>query len=273
MSQTYSGKLYMKELFAPGIYKLIINNKIYIGSAVNLSKRLRSHLNDLKANRHGNIHLQRAFILYKEIDFEILEFVSDVKSLIEREQYFIDSLNPHYNISKIAGSQLGFRHSAESKVKISEVQKGKKLSVDTKRNMSISRTGAKYSESHRANISLAKTGDKNPFYKAGSKHPQYGIPKSDKTKSRISETSKTRGSHKGANNAAAKSGILYDVDTGANYIFLSLKPICEKLGIVYKGMISALRVKRFYKDRYYVDYVQFPKHIVDVHKSKPLKSV
>jgi len=31
-------------------------------------------------------------------------------ALIEREQYYIDLLNPEYNILKIAGSRLGVKH-------------------------------------------------------------------------------------------------------------------------------------------------------------------
>lgn len=34
--------------------------------------------------------------------------------MIEREQYYIDTLNPEYNILKIAGSPLGYKHSEET---------------------------------------------------------------------------------------------------------------------------------------------------------------
>lgn len=44
-----------------------------------------------------------------------------------REQYYIDTLKPEYNICKIAGSSLGVKHSAESNKKKSDnhFQKGK----------------------------------------------------------------------------------------------------------------------------------------------------
>lgn len=35
-----------------------------------------------------------------------------------REQYYIDSLNPEYNILKMAGSRLGHKHSEETKAKL-----------------------------------------------------------------------------------------------------------------------------------------------------------
>ena len=57
------------------------------------------------------------------------------------------------------------------------------------------------------------------------------------------------------------SGVLYDVQTGANYIFQSLKPLCNKLRLNYQGIYSAFSAKRFYIDRYFVDFVVIPKNI------------
>jgi hypothetical protein len=48
---------------------------------------------------------------------KILEYC-DIKSLLEREQYYIDLYKPEYNICKIAGSMLGFRHSPETLLKL-----------------------------------------------------------------------------------------------------------------------------------------------------------
>ena len=59
--------------------------------------------------------------------------------LLEREQYYLNTLNPEYNILKQAGSSLGFKLSQETKIKMSNAKKGlsspkkdKKLSEDTK---------------------------------------------------------------------------------------------------------------------------------------------
>jgi group I intron endonuclease len=241
-----------------GIYQINIGDGFYIGSAISLTKRRNQHFSDLRASRHANIHLQRAFNKHGSIYFEIVEIVEDVARLIEREQFYIDTMKPRYNIAVTAGSQLGFRHSAESRALISKVQKGRVLSPETCRKMSEARQGIKLSEEHRKNISASKKGRKNPFYKAGSRHPQYGIPKSEQTRERISETSRTRGSHRGSNNAASKTGVLYDVNTGSNYVFLSLKPLCEKLGVPYAGIHSALLGGRFYRSRFYTSYATIP---------------
>ena len=47
---------------------------------------------------------------------------------MDREQYYLDCLKPEYNILKIAGSSLGFKHSEETKVKIKE--KNQNLSLN-----------------------------------------------------------------------------------------------------------------------------------------------
>lgn len=46
---------------------------------------------------------------------EILEYCTEVDKVIEREQYYIDLLQPKYNIFPIAGSSYGFKHSTETK--------------------------------------------------------------------------------------------------------------------------------------------------------------
>lgn len=71
------------------------------------------------------------------LTLEILEYC-DSKYVISREQYYIDLLKPKYNILKIAGSSLGYKHSEETRAKISVAGKGKTLSELTKAKMSDS---------------------------------------------------------------------------------------------------------------------------------------
>lgn len=47
------------------------------------------------------------------------------KLILEREQHFINLLKPDYNILLIAGSSLGFKHTEESLIKISQTHLGK----------------------------------------------------------------------------------------------------------------------------------------------------
>ena len=61
---------------------------------------------------------------------EILEYCEE-SVIIEREQYYLDSLMAEYNILKIAGSLKDFKHSEETKLKMSQSKKGFKHSKET----------------------------------------------------------------------------------------------------------------------------------------------
>lgn len=93
-----------------GIYEIRnkVNNNIYIGSAVSLFDRKNLHFSQLKRGIHHSIILQRAYNKYgkNNLVFKIIE-ECDITILIEREQYYIDTLNPLYNVCKIAGSSTG----------------------------------------------------------------------------------------------------------------------------------------------------------------------
>ena len=56
-----------------GIYRILntINNKFYIGSSVNLRKRLYEHRRLLRLGKHENYHLQNAFTKYGEENFQV----------------------------------------------------------------------------------------------------------------------------------------------------------------------------------------------------------
>jgi group I intron endonuclease len=67
---------------------------------------------------------------YDGFKLEILEYCSK-EALIEREQFYIDSINPEYNILKVASSTLGFKHSEASKDIMSQLAQGRKFSPET----------------------------------------------------------------------------------------------------------------------------------------------
>jgi len=86
----------------PGIYKIYFLNPdlLYIGSSVNVRARRKDHLVSLRRGVHPNPHLQKAFSKYGEdaLHFEIVEYVERNEDLVAREQYYLDTLKPHYNI-------------------------------------------------------------------------------------------------------------------------------------------------------------------------------
>jgi len=107
-----------------GIYKIvnITNNKIYVGSSKYLKARKTGHFGQLRRNQHKNIHLQSSYNKHGKdcFRFEILEECS-IQNLMDREQYWIDTLKPQYNILKIAGSSRGelYKHDKERCFKVS----------------------------------------------------------------------------------------------------------------------------------------------------------
>jgi group I intron endonuclease len=116
----------------PGIYKITntVNGRFYIGSAVNLARRWTEHQQKLRRGKHANSHLQRSWLAHGGVVFgiEILEHVAALSNLIGREQFWIDRLQASgpagYNLSPTAHSVLGYRHSPETRKRISEAKAG-----------------------------------------------------------------------------------------------------------------------------------------------------
>lgn len=135
-----------------GIYRWVNNKnqKSYVGSGVDLAKRLISYYNPNELNDNPR-SIHAALLKYRHENFtlEILEYC-DTAKLLEREQYYFDILNPEYNNLKFAYSLLGFRHSPENiekfKLKtispehrklLSSVHKGKLVSEETRNKLSV----------------------------------------------------------------------------------------------------------------------------------------
>jgi group I intron endonuclease len=95
----------------------------------------------------GSSTIYKAILKYGHSNFklEILEYC-DKNILIEKEQYYLDLLKPEYNICKIAGSNLGYRHSEKTRKAMSMAQTGRKHSEKTKRAMSVIRMGSRHTE-------------------------------------------------------------------------------------------------------------------------------
>src|SRR5438034_64741 len=124
----------------PGIYKIffISPDKLYIGSAINLRKRYREHMSNLRTGIHKNAHLQRACAKYglDTLHFEVVEYIEREEDLLEREQHYLDTLKPHYNINPSAqNSSLGVKRSLETRAKLSASHKGKPLSPTQRANL------------------------------------------------------------------------------------------------------------------------------------------
>jgi group I intron endonuclease len=167
----------------PVIYAIfnIVNDKCYVGQALRKNRRLSDHRCSFILNTHKNKHLQAAYNKYEKDAFiyVILENLFDASNINKREQWWIDKLKPEYNQAPVAGSCVGFRHSQETRDKLSQIRKGKKrtgqalenikngwkkrgpVSDEARENMRKAQLGSKQSEQTKAKRALAMKGNKN----------------------------------------------------------------------------------------------------------------
>ena len=199
-----------------GIYIITnkTNGKFYIGSSVKIEQRWVQHKSDLRLEKHHSRHLQRAYDKYGDnaFEFRILEEVKDAQRLLIREQHYLDTLTPYqrdvgYNSVKNAHNCLGFKHTKESKKKMSESRKGTKRSEETKMKMSESgkarfannpvsdETRQKMSEAQRGRKASAETRRKMSEARKGQKAWNKGIPCAEDVKKKISESNMGKAGH------------------------------------------------------------------------------
>jgi group I intron endonuclease len=88
-----------------------INGNVYIGSSTSLTIRLIKYFNSSHLLKYPNMSICKALLKhgYSNFSFHIVEYCESDKCL-QREQYYIDLLNPKYNILRTAGSSLGYKH-------------------------------------------------------------------------------------------------------------------------------------------------------------------
>lgn len=157
-----------------GIYKITSpTGKVYVGQSVNIEKRFKEYFK--LRNCKGQVKLYNSFIKYnvKKHSFEVIE-ECNIELLNDRERYYQDlysvltkGLNCILTKStdrimkcsdetklKMKNSSLGFKHTEESKIKMSESQK--RQSKETRLRKSIAATGRKLSEDHKLKVSIAR---------------------------------------------------------------------------------------------------------------------
>ena len=110
-----------------GVYRFInlSSNKSYVGSSIKLNIRFLQYYNIIFLAKYSKSSLiYKALLKYgfSKFSLEILEYC-DPSILLEREQYYIDLLQPEYNLLKIAGSRLGKIHTKETIEKLKNIKK------------------------------------------------------------------------------------------------------------------------------------------------------
>ncbi len=117
-----------------GIYVIrhVLTERVYVGSAVNISGRWNNHRHRLRKGNHHAKRLQAAWSLSGEdaFDFRVVEIVPLKRAMIEREQWWMDELQAAdlkigFNTCRSAGHTAGRVTPPETRLKISAGNTGK----------------------------------------------------------------------------------------------------------------------------------------------------
>ncbi len=228
------------------------NGKVYVGSAVDINRRWKEHRHELRNNKHYNQRLQRAWNKYGESAF-VFEVVETCKpsEILLREQHWIDVLRAAdkkygFNILPKAYSHLGakrpsgtgakistalkargirpvqpphYRHSEETRRKISAVQKGRKHSPETIEKRASKLRGRKQSPEHSEKVRLANLGKRrSPESRKKMSESQRNVPRSVRV--------------------GSSNEYILTSPTGEVYKTTNLSLFCEEHGLVYSSALS-----------------------------------
>lgn len=185
-----------------GIYKITSpSGKFYIGSSQHIANRWRQHKSALRRGVHTNPKLQAAWLKYGEscLRLEAIESCA-VDMLLLREQHYLDTLMPYYNIAKSAESPMrGLKHTEEAKRKMSkpgELNPFYGRTLPPEHRAVLDRTGTKHTPETLEKYKQ-RNGENNAFY--GKTHTEVarfkmkelatGRKMSEETKAKISKAS------------------------------------------------------------------------------------
>lgn len=220
-----------------------LSGKIYVGSAKNIRNRLMVYYNINSLVRATTMAIYRAILKwgYSSFSFSVLEYC-EIEDLIQREQYYIDTLKPEYNIAPTAGSTLGRLHSEKAKEKISNTKKNTNVGEDNhffgevhtekaRQRMSEVKLGGKIAEATRLKIGLVMKGKK-----FSAEH--------------IAALSRAKSNSK-------KLSVL-DLETGIETIYASIGEATRTLGVPKASLQANLKSKSKlpYRGRYVLKLVE-----------------
>jgi group I intron endonuclease len=139
----------------------IESGKSYIGSSSKLKDRLKRYFSHsyLSDKKRGASIICKALLKYGYEGFrlEILEYCP-ITEVLAREQFYLDNCKAEYNILKIAGSPLGYKHTEASLKLMSKASKSRNELEEVIKQKREFKLGRKLSDAHIEN--MAKN---NPF--------------------------------------------------------------------------------------------------------------
>lgn len=233
----------------PGIYCFVnaTNGNTYVGSAKNLRIRLKGHY----LGTRSNLILQKAISKYgiSQFYFVVLEYC-EIEDLIKREQYYIDQLDPIYNILRTAGSSLGYQHTEEYKELFSGENHplfGKSHTELTKSQIRESMLGSTRSEEVKKKISDSLkskdlSGTNNSFF--GKTHTDESLRKMSEANSGTKHYNWNKPAHN------VKSVSLYDLENNLIKNFKSKSELADYLGVTRRTVNNYLKSGKVFKDKW-----------------------
>lgn len=201
-----------------GIYTIthLETGRIYIGSTNYLELRWKQHRYELEKGKHQNRKLQGSWNRHggATFSFGVLEIVTDLETLLDREDFHVNDKKPFYNIAPVfrlgnefyreLGRKWGLAnkgriHSEETRRKVSEAGKGRMITEETRRKLSEALKGRKLTAETKQKLSDAKKGrtlseeHRNKLSEVRKGRP--GTPHTEETRQKIAEKARNRTEH------------------------------------------------------------------------------
>jgi group I intron endonuclease len=195
----------------------------YVGSAKDLHKRLSRYYLPAELNRARPLVIYKAITKYGHEGFslvilEVCGLTKDVskEKLLSREQYFVDTIKPTYNVLKLAGSSQGYKHTEDTKNKMKDIYS------DARRE-------------HARNINLGK-------------------PLSEVTKQKLSAVIRTQEQRELAQLSCAnrEEVQVYNSDGSLFKEYLSINQMAKEWNACRKYLSKVAKSGKLYRGKYYI---------------------
>ena len=209
-----------------------------MGSSVDLYRRFMRYYNIKYITRSTKSSLICRALLkygYSKFKLDILEYC-DQGSVIEREQYYIDLLNPEYNILKVAGSLFGYKHTPESLDKMREIALNR--SDETKAKLREAALGKTYNHTEETKIKLRDA-------ILGKNHSE-----ETKEKLRIIQSNRTKHPVPGFKIEVK------DLETGQTFIYDSMRTAGKELNSNHRSLSYNLDNGKLFRGRYLITKIK-----------------
>lgn len=161
-----------------GIYLIqnVITGERYVGSSRDVYHRRNQHFSELQKGVHRNNRIQSSYNQYgkENFIFNVLEDVENKDDLVLREQYWLDTINPEYNLLKTANNNTLTRSEflLEKYKRHGDLIRGKKASEETKKKQTLGlleywatpgiKDSRRLTQDQKNHLSEVNTGKNNP---------------------------------------------------------------------------------------------------------------